>query len=82
VGTPIDLAEATPGWDLVVLKRGGPGQPGKTNTSAQGHVGWFAGRWVTGNHDNVLVLGGNQGNAVTVGKYPAERILDVRRLAA
>lgn len=69
------LAEA--GFDVVVLKRGGGHQPGPEVLEATGHVGFFAG--YDGN--KVLVLGGNQGNAVSVASFNALDVLGIRRLA-
>lgn len=65
VGRPIPLEEAQAGFDVVVLERG-----------AGGHVGFYAG------HDaaTVSVLGGNQGDAVSVASFPRARVLGVRRL--
>lgn len=79
VGTPIHLNAAEPGFDVVILKRGTGDQPGPEVTSgAPGHVGLFAGiedgGWV-------LVLGGNQNDAVTVARFRAANVLGVRRLA-
>lgn len=64
IGTPIDTPRT---GALVVLTRpgGGPGA---------GHVGFVAG--VTATH--VLVLGGNQANAVNVTPFPLERIVALR----
>lgn len=46
--------------------------------SWKGHVGIFVGF----SHDgqNILVLGGNQGNEVNISKYPINRLLGFRRL--
>lgn len=55
--------------DIVVLTRGDP-------RGWQGHVGFYAGRDSNG---NVLVLGGNQGNKVSVQSYPASRVLGYRK---
>ena len=76
VGRPVALHEARPQNDVVVLKRGGGDQPGAEDTTAPGHVGMFAGTDVA----NVLILGGNQGNQVSIAPYPIERILGIRRL--
>lgn len=77
VGKPIAIEQAEVGFDVVVLKRGNGKQPGPEVTSgAAGHVGWFAG--VEG--DRVHVLGGNQGDAVTVQAFPVKDVLGVRRL--
>ena len=86
VGIPIALEQARPGYDVVVLKRGGHDQPGPEVMAAAGHVGFFAAverpARVMGDPDNrqVLVLGGNQSDAVSVAPYRVERILGVRRL--
>lgn len=54
--------------DIVVLSRGDP-------NGWQGHVGFYVGRDRRG---NVLVLGGNQGNAVSVSPFPASQVLGYR----
>jgi len=66
-GDPVDLVDAQRG-DIVVFWRG-------SRDGWQGHVGFYGG--VLGN--DVLVLGGNQGNAVSVAPYPKARLLGVRR---
>lgn len=78
VGLPVDEPfKAEAGFDVVVLKRGSGEQPGPDVIAAPGHVGFFAG--LEGR--DVLLLGGNQGDAVNVRRYPRERILGIRRLA-
>lgn len=67
IGVAIDLDQATPGYDVVILSRGAP---------PAGHVGLFAGR----DGATVRVLGGNQGNTVSIASFPVERVLGVRRL--
>ncbi len=54
---------------VVVLWRGSQG-------GALGHVGFFVGM----QGDNLLLLGGNQGNAVSVRPYSKERVLGLRWL--
>ena len=76
VGRPITLADARPGFDVVILKRGGDAQPGPQEIAAPGHVGWFAGL----DGDAVLVLAGNQRDEVTIDRFPQARVLGVRRL--
>jgi len=76
VGRPVPPEDAEVGFDVVVLKRGGANQPGPDVIDAPGHVGLFAG-W-EGNA--VLVLGGNQSDAVNVLRFPKSRVLGVRRL--
>lgn len=53
--------------DIVVLRRGTQGW--------QGHVGFYVGE----EGDNILVLGGNQSNKVSIDKYPKRRLLGYRR---
>jgi uncharacterized protein (TIGR02594 family) len=55
--------------DIVVLRRNGPG-------GWEGHVGFYAGRDQSG---NVLVLGGNQANGVSVAPFPASQVLGYRK---
>lgn len=69
VGTPVSLDDAIIGFDIVVLSRG--------DKPWQGHVGFYAGK----QGDQVLVLGGNQSNAVTRQGFPVSRVVGVRRLA-
>jgi uncharacterized protein (TIGR02594 family) len=76
IGRAVSLEEAQPGWDVVILKRGAGEQPGPEVIAAPGHVGFYAGReggWL-------LVLGGNQGNAVSVARFSVQDLLGVRRL--
>ena len=77
VGHRISLEDARVGCDVVVISRGEPPQPGPEVLDAPGHVGFFAG------YDDTYVqmLGGNQGDTVSVRSYRRERILGLRRLA-
>jgi len=68
VGVPVLKRDAQLG-DVVVLWRDRP-------DSGHGHVGLFAG-WGDG---QVLLLGGNQSNGVTLDHFDEARILGVRRL--
>ena len=72
----VPISEAAPGFDLVVLKRGGGNQPGPDVINAPGHVGFFD-RF---DGDYVWIWGGNQSNTVNVSKYKRSRILGIRRL--
>lgn len=65
VGRPVDLQHAKVGPDLVVLSRG-----------AGGHVGFYAGHDASGIH----ILGGNQGDAVSLATFSPSRLLGIRRL--
>lgn len=79
VGRPIQLREAQPENDVVILKRGGKGQPGPEVLDAPGHVGFFAG--LEGERGSrVLILGGNQSDAVSVASFPVADVIGVRRL--
>lgn len=83
VGSHVDYDKATPGFDVVVLKRGKEPQPGVEVTSgAPGHVGFFAGRAAhSPNGPRILVLGGNQDDSVSFVPFPESQVLDIRRLA-
>jgi len=76
IGEVIELEDAEAGFDVVIFKRGGGNQPGPHVVDAPGHVGFFAG--IEGR--NILLLGGNQGDSVSIGSYPKSRLLGVRRL--
>lgn len=76
VGHAIELDRARVGFDVVVLQRGEGTQPGPEVVAAPGHVGFFAGA----SDGLVQVLGGNQGNAVSVAPFKAGRVLGIRRL--
>jgi hypothetical protein len=69
--------DATPGFDVVTLKRGGGRQPGPDVIEAPRHVGFYAGT----EGERILVLGGNQRNSVSIARYAKSRLLGVRRLA-
>jgi len=68
VGSPTQTPKV---GDLVVLSRGDPKGP-------YGHVGFYKGTDAQG---NPIVLGGNQGNAVSEASYPKERVLGYRDLS-
>lgn len=79
VGTRLrDRREAVRGWDVMVLTRGDGPQPGVESVTAPGHVGLFS-RWLDGGA-RVELLGGNQGDRVSLAPFNAERILVVQRL--
>ncbi len=77
IGTPIPLEEAMPEFDVVILQRGSGPQPGPDVLEAPGHVGFFAGL----EGADVLILGGNQSDAVSLARFPRSRVLGVRRVA-
>jgi len=77
VGRPISFGDATHGNDVVILKRGSGNQPGPEVTNAPGHVGFYAGR----DGVDIFLLGGNQNDSVSVGRYDSARVLGIRRLA-
>jgi len=82
IGKGILLNEARAG-DIVILQRGKGEQPGPEVIEAPGHVGFYAGYIpgpVGGELGLIEVLGGNQSDTVKVSRYPADRLLGVRRL--
>jgi len=60
---------------IVILKRGTGQQPGPGVLNASGHVGFFVG-YERGSR--ILLLGGNQSDAVTITNYSIQRILGLR----
>ena len=60
---------------VCILKRGGGNQPGPEILEAPGHVGFVVG---DAGMDKVLILGGNQSNAVSVKSYPVSQVLGYR----
>lgn len=64
-GTAVDTPQL---GDIVVLSRG--------DNPAQGHVGFFKGFDENG---NILILGGNQGDTVSVASFSPDRLLGYRR---
>ena len=75
VGMPVHLCKAKMGFDIVILSRG-KNPPGPDVLNAPGHVGFYAGQHL----DKVNLLGGNQGDAVTIKPFESTRILGIRRL--
>jgi len=63
--------------DVVVLQRGTGSQPGPEVLNAPGHTGLYAG---VADGVSIKVLGGNQGDRVSIANYPVTRILGIRRL--
>ena len=55
--------------DVVILWRGSP-------DSWMGHVGFYAGR----DGDNIILLGGNQGDRVCYQSFPKSRLIGYRRV--
>ena len=76
IGLPVDVRDAAVGFDVVILSRGSGPQPGPDVLAAPGHVGFYGGRTA----DTITLLGGNQGNTVSLQWFPLERVLGVRRL--
>jgi uncharacterized protein (TIGR02594 family) len=66
-GQSIELENAEPG-DIAVFRRG--------DKPWQGHVGFFVGE----DGDRLLVLGGNQGDRVTISSYPKDQLLSIREV--
>jgi uncharacterized protein (TIGR02594 family) len=77
VGKPVPLSEARPEEDVVVFARGRGKQPGPEVIDAPGHVALFVGLAP----GEVIVLGGNQSDAVTIARFHQADVLGVRRLA-
>lgn len=67
VGRTVPLNAARPGFDVVILSRG---------HHPQGHVGFLS----VLDGAEVHLLGGNQGNRVSIQNYPTTRVVGVVRL--
>jgi hypothetical protein len=82
VGIPVSTGEAIAGAnDVVILKRGTGTQPGPEVLKAPGHVGIFGGYTTTAAGARMVrILGGNQGDNVSVAEFPAEQVLGIRRI--
>lgn len=76
VGTPVDLHDARPEEDVVIFRRG-TSHAGPEVLDAPGHVAFFV-RLLPG---QVEVIGGNQGDSVSVARFHQSDVLGVRRLA-
>lgn len=76
VGKAVGLHDAKPEEDVVIFKRGGS-HAGPEVLDAPGHVAFFM-SLLPG---QVEVLGGNQGDAVSVARFHQADVLGVRRLA-
>jgi len=68
VGRPVNLTDARPENDVIVIRRG--------TGEIQGHVGFYAG-W---SPQGLLILGGNQGDQVCIKSFPLDSLLGIRRL--
>lgn len=77
IGDEVSLGAAEAGFDIVILSRGPRPQPGPDIIEAPGHVGFYA------RHDDerVWLLGGNQGDTVSIAPFDRGRILGIRRVA-
>jgi uncharacterized protein (TIGR02594 family) len=76
IGSVVNLNEAEVGFDVVIFKRGEGEQPGPEVVNAPGHVGFYAGKEGT----DILVLGGNQGDRVSIARFAADKVPGIRRL--
>lgn len=76
VGTPIEIRDAEVANDVVILSRGEGEQPGPAVIHAPGHVGIYCGKDEMG----VYLIAGNQGNAVSIQRFPYVRVLGMRRI--
>jgi len=81
VGVPVLLDRAQPGFDIVVLNRAG-GSPDVNERNGPGHVGFFlnASMSVPDGQTYITILGGNQGDMVSIQKYKVDDLLSVQRL--
>lgn len=76
IGAAIPLSAARPGYDVVVFTREGATHDPSV-LEAPGHVAWF----LSTDGVTVEVLGGNQGDRVSVARFPVADVIGVRRLS-
>lgn len=69
-GEEVDQRNVTRG-DVVIFPRGSNGW--------QGHVGFFYDSYVEDDIEYWLILGGNQGDRISISPYPRSRVIGVRR---
>lgn len=75
VGRTVVGKELKVGFDIVILSRNDPINP------SAGHVGFYAGMDEYGaGATQIHMLGGNQGNTVSVAPFPTAQIVGLRRL--
>ena len=74
VGRKVELKDAKPGFDIAILNRGGASDPKVLKGPA--HVGFLHHI----DHSIINLVGGNQGNAVSISSFPISSILEIRRL--
>lgn len=79
VGRPVGDHDALIGQDIVIIKRGSEPQPGPEVLNAPGHVGIFAGYE---GDKRIRILGGNQGDRVSVESFPLASVLGIRRITS
>lgn len=77
VGQVVPWRDAQLG-DVVILKRGAGVQPGPEVIKAPGHVGFYVGAGAK--VGELLLLGGNQSNRITVAPFAEALVLGVRRI--
>ena len=76
IGEIIQIENAEPGFDIVIFSRGSGSQPGPEVLDAPGHVGFYAGM----DGEDIMVLGGNQNDRVSISVRPKSRMIGIRRL--
>lgn len=79
IGTAVDLPAAEPGDVVILTRAGAPSTPhrGPDGNYFPGHVAFFSA--LTGGR--LHLLGGNQGDRVSISDFEPANVLGVRRLA-
>ena len=83
IGTPVAQVKDAEEGDIVILGRGRKPYPGPNVVAAPGHVGFLANKphlpTPRSRPTSVSILGGNQGDAVSIKTFHVERIVGIRR---
>jgi uncharacterized protein (TIGR02594 family) len=80
VGRVIPVEHGMRGFDICILSRGVGPQPGPEVIQAPGHVGFYSSIDGPPSKRVIELLGGNQGNKVSLATFPIERVIGTRRL--
>lgn len=68
IGTPVNIIDAIPGFDVAVFTRG--------DNLSSGHVGFY----LSQANGKISIVGGNQSNQVSISSQDIDKLLGIRRL--
>ena len=77
ISPPIGLENTQQGGDVVIIKQQAS-DPDENTIEFRGHVGFYSSHNLE--RELIYILGGNQGNSVSVAPFKLELLLGIRRL--